>query len=144
MLCSNELRQILKLNTNNFTSLSDYNNFLNHFKRLHFINILVILVGSLCLRTIHSPYPPSPVIVDSINVQKFFWFKKLLILKVSQAKANRPYSKMATILIVFVRIRISPSYLVLKLQNQKNILPWTRQEGLSWMQTRNIMDAITE
>ena len=51
---------------------------------------------------------------------------------------------MVTILIFFVRIRISPSYLVLKLQNQKNILPWTRQEGLSWMQTKIIMDAITE
>ena len=36
----------------------------------------------------------------------------------------------------FVCIQISPSYLVLKLQNQKNILPWTRQEGLIWMQTK--------
>ena len=50
---------------------------------------------------------------------------------------HAPYSKMAAFLVIFfVYVQISPCYLVLKLEMQKNIFLWTRTQGLMQVNKR--------
>ena len=60
------------------------------------------------------------------------WCNRLHLFK----NRMQPYSKMATIVVLCFFLQITPSCLVLKLEIQKHIFPWTSQQELIWKQTK--------